>query len=76
MRHIGTDVKRAVVSRSFLLAALGMAACLCIESFQSLWRLFQMEWPEALLGYHEDLFLQCLGGELVLFAVPILSAVP
>ncbi|MBQ6147032.1 MAG: hypothetical protein IJI82_08370, partial [Clostridia bacterium] len=76
MRHIGTDVKRAVASRSFLLAALGMAACLCIESFQSLWRLFQMEWPEALLGYHEDLFLQCLGGELVLFAVPILSAVP
>ena len=76
MRHVWADVKRAVCSRSFLLAALGMAACLCIGAFQSLWRLFQMEWPEALFGYHEDLFLECLGGELVLFAVPILAAVP
>lgn len=29
MRHIWADVKRAVCSGSFLLAALGMAACLC-----------------------------------------------
>ena len=76
MQHIWADVKRAVFSRSFLLAALGMAACLSVGAFQSLWRLFRMEWPEALFGYHEDLFLQCLGGELVLFAVPILAAVP
>ena len=76
MRHLWADVKRALLSGSFLLAALGMALCLCIGAFQSLWRLFQMELPRVLLGYHEDLFLQCLGGELVLFAVPILSAVP
>lgn len=76
MRHVWADIRRAVCSRSFLLAALGMAACLVIGAFQSLWRLFQMEWPQVLLGYHEELFLQCLGGELVLFAVPILSAVP
>ena len=76
MRHIWADVKRAVCSGSFLLAALGMAACLVIGAFQSLWRLFQMDQPQVLFGYHEELFLQCLGGELVLFAVPILSAVP
>ena len=76
MRHILADIRRAVFSRSFLLAAGGMTVCLCIGAFQSLYRLFQMEWPEVLFGYHEELFLQCLEGELVLFAVPILSAVP
>ena len=76
MRHVWADVKRAVWSRSFLLAALGMGVCLCIEAFQSLWRLFGMEWPEVLYGYHEELFLSCLGGELVLFAVPILLFTP
>ena len=76
MRHIWADVKRAVFSRSFLLAALGMALCLAIGGFQDLYRLFRMDWPEALFGYHEELFLRCLEGELVLFAVPILSAVP
>ncbi len=76
MRHIWADVKRAVFSRSFLLAALGMALCLAIGGFQDLYRLFRMDWPEALYGYHEELFLRCLEGELVLFAVPILSAVP
>ena len=76
MRHILADVKRAVFSRSFLLAALGMALCLAIGGFQDLYRLFRMDWPEALFGYHEELFLRCLEGELVLFAVPILSAVP
>ena len=76
MRHVLTEIGRAVCSKSFLLAAVGMAVCLCIGAFQSLWGLFQMEWPEALFGYHEELFLRCLEGELVLFAVPILAAVP
>ncbi len=65
MRHIWADVKRAVFSRSFLLAALGMALCLAIGGFQDLYRLFRMDWPEALFGYHEELFLRCLEGELV-----------
>ena len=29
MRHIWADIRRAVISRSFLLATLGMAVCLC-----------------------------------------------
>ena len=58
MRHIWADVKRAVWSRSFLLAALGMALCLMIGAFQDLYRLFRMDWPEALFGYHEELFLR------------------
>ena len=76
MRHVLTEIGRAVCSKSFLLAAAGMGLCLCIGAFQSLWGLFQMEWPEALFGYHEELFLRCLEGELVLFAVPILAAMP
>lgn len=76
MKEIMVDVRRAVCSGSFLLAALAMAGCLVMGAFRSLWQLFQMEWPQVLLGYHEELFLACLEGELALFVVPILSAAP
>lgn len=76
MRTILTDLRRALLSRAFLLAALAMGACVGMGAFRSLWAVFQMAEPRVLLGYHEDLFLEALGGEAVLFAVPILAAVP
>ena len=76
MKHIFGDIKRAVFSRSFLIAFLGMALCLCIGAFSDALSVFRMEERAVQYGYHRELLLNALGSDIILFAVPILAAIP
>ena len=76
MRQILGDIKRAVFSRSFLIAFLGMALCLCIGAFSDALSVFRMEEVRVMYGYHRELLLKALGSDVILFAVPILAAIP
>ena len=76
MRQIWGDIRRAVFGRSFLIAFGGMVLCLCIGAFSDALSVFRMEEISVLYGYHRELLLETLGSDIILFAVPILAAIP
>ncbi len=76
MRQIFGDLKRAILGRSFLIAFLGMVLCLCIGVFSEAFAVFKMQPVEVMYGYHRELLLKALGSDIILFAVPILAAIP
>ena len=76
MRQILGDVKRAVFGRSFLIAYGGMVLCLLIGAFSDALGVFRMEEVRVMYGYHRELLLNALGSDIILFAVPILAAIP
>ena len=76
MRQILGDIKRAVFGRSFLIAFAGMVLCLCIGAFSDALGVFRMEDAQVMYGYHRELLLKTLGSDVILFAVPILAAIP
>jgi ABC-type transport system involved in multi-copper enzyme maturation permease subunit len=76
MRQILGDLRRAIFSRSFLIAFGGMTLCLCIGVFSNALGVFRMEQPEVMYGYHNELLLSALSSDIILFAVPILAAIP
>ena len=76
MRQIWGDIRRAVFGRSFLIAFGGMVLCLCIGAFSDALSVFRMEEISVLYGYHRELLLKTLGSDIILFAVPILAAIP
>lgn len=76
MKRIWIDLKRAILSAPFLLAAGGMTLCLLMGAFSDALSVFSMETPQVLYNYHQELFLKSLKGSLILFATPILAAIP
>lgn len=76
MRQILGDIKRAVFGRQFLLAYGGMVLCLLIGAFSDALSVFRMEDGYVLYGYHRELLLNALSSDIILFAVPILAAIP
>lgn len=76
MRQIFGDIKRAVFGRSFLIAFLGMILCLMIGAFSDALSVFRMEEVRVMYGYHRELLLKTLSSDIILFAVPILAAIP
>ena len=76
MRQILGDLKRAIFGRSFLIAFIGMTVCLCIGAFSDALTVFRMKPVQVLYGYHSELLLQSLSSDIILFAVPILAAIP
>ena len=76
MRQVLGDIKRAVFGRSFLIAYGGMVICLLIGAFSDALSVFRMEEVRVMYGYHRELLLNALGSDIILFAVPILAAIP
>ena len=76
MKQICGDIKRAVFGRAFLIAFGGMVLCLMIGAFSDALSVFRMENPHVMYGYHRELLLNALGSDIILFAVPILAAIP
>ena len=76
MRQIWGDIKRAIFGRSFLIAFGGMVLCLLIGAFSDALSVFRMEDARVLYGYHRELLLNALSSDIILFAVPILAAIP
>ena len=76
MRFIINDLKRAVFGRAFLIAFGGMVLCLMIGAFSDALSVFRMENPHVMYGYHRELLLNALSSDIILFAVPILAAIP
>lgn len=76
MRQVLGDLKRAILGRSFLIAFIGMVLCLCIGAFSDALTTFRMESVQVMYGYHRELLLKALGSDIILFAVPILAAIP
>ena len=76
MIQIIGDIKRAVFSRPFLIAYGGMVLCLIIGAFSDALSVFHMEDGYVLYGYHRELLLNALSSDIILFAVPILAAIP
>ncbi len=76
MRQIWGDIRRAVFGRQFLIAFCGMVLCLLIGAFSEALGVFRMEERHVLYGYHRELLLNALGSDVILFAVPILAAIP
>ena len=76
MRQIFGDIKRAVFGRSFLIAFLGMILSLMIGAFSDAHSVFRMEDVLVMYGYHRELLLKTLSSDIILFAVPILAAIP
>ena len=76
MIQIIGDIKRAVFSRPFLIAYGGMVLCLIIGAFSDALSVFRMEKVHVLYGYHRELLLNALSSDIILFAVPILAAIP
>ena len=76
MRQVLTDIRRAIFGRSFLIAFGGMVLCLMIGSFSEALSIFRMERVQVMYGYHRELLLNALSSDIILFAVPILAAIP
>ena len=76
LRAFLIDLKRAIISRSFLLAFGGMVLCLMIGAFSDVLSVFRMDNPHVMYGYHRELLLKALVSDIILFAVPILAAIP
>ena len=76
MRQVWGDIRRAVFGRSFLIAFGGMVLCLLIGAFSDALSVFRMEDGYVLYGYHRELLLNALSSDIILFAVPILAAIP
>lgn len=76
MRQVLGDIRRAVFGRSFLIAFGGMVICLLIGAFSDALSVFRMEDGYVLYGYHRELLLNALSSDIILFAVPILAAIP
>ena len=76
MKTIVTDLRRAIFSKSFLLAAGGMVLCLLIGSFSELYAVFFSDTPYRPMGAHETLLLQAMRSDILLLVTPILAAIP
>ncbi len=76
MRDILNDLKRAVSGRAFLYALFGMMLCIAAGVFTDILSVLRMNSPEVMPGYHNELILKALSGDVILFAVPILAAIP
>ena len=76
MKQICGDIKRAIFGRPFLIAFGGMVLCLLIGAFSDALSVFRMEDGYVLYGYHRELLLNALSSDIILFAVPILAAIP
>ena len=70
------DIRKAIFGRQFLIAFGGVVLCLCIGAFSDALSVFRMEDRHVLYGYHCELLLNALGRDIILFAVPILAAIP
>ena len=71
-----TDLRRAIFSRSFVFALLGMALCVIFGAINDIISVFKMEMPTVLFGYHENLFQTALKSDIILLVVPLLAAIP
>lgn len=76
MRTVLTDLKRAILSKTFLLGMGGMVLCLLFASFSDMHRTLFSEFPYVSMRHHEGVLLTSLSSDLVLLVAPILAAVP
>lgn len=76
MNQILVNLKSAILGRPFLISFGGMVICLLIGAFSDALSVFRMEEVRVMYGYHRELLLNALGSDIILFAVPILAAIP
>lgn len=70
-----SDIRRAVISKGLLIGALSMATVTVLSCFDKVFPVFS---KGAYLpnGYHTQIVLDALHSEMVMFVVPIISALP
>lgn len=76
MRHILLDIKRAIFGHGFLIALIGTVLLIAAGAFSEAVTVFRAEVPAVSLGYHRELLLRALRGDAILFALPIIAAIP
>ncbi len=72
---IGSDLRRALLSRGFLIGALAMVVVIACASVESLLKAFGHGFPLQ-AGYHAQLIMGALHSDTILLAVPILCTLP
>lgn len=74
MRKVFPEIKRAFTGRAFFLAAVGALACVLIGAFSDVFDV--IDDGICMLFYHRNVMLRALESDAMLFALPILAAVP
>ena len=75
MRTILANIRQAVFSRGFILAALGTALVLLLSCVEGFLLAFSGEGLMG-FGYHSELLLAALGGNAMTLCLPIAAALP
>ena len=75
MREWIPDLRRSM-SRPFVACLLGTMICVLFGAFSEVLGIYMMERPEAMLWAHQGITVRALSGKAILFAAPILAAVP
>lgn len=78
MNHtFATDIHRALFSKGFYIAAIGMTVSLIIGAFGDILPIFQEGTAEGLPnGFHAQILLTALSSGTILLCVPIICALP
>ena len=74
MKAVSAELKRALTGRAFFLTLLGACLCVLAGAFSEVFKIFGQ--GICSLGEHRTVFLRALDGDVMLFAVPILAAIP
>lgn len=74
MKAVSAELKRALTGRAFILTLLGACLCVLAGAFSEVFKIFGQ--GICSLGEHRTVFLRALDGDVMLFAVPILAAIP
>lgn len=72
---IRSDLRRAILSRRFLIGLLGMVAIIAFASIENILKTFA-NGSQPLAGYHTQLVLDMLTSDAVALATPIICALP
>ena len=75
MQVLSSDMNR-VFGKPFALSLLGVTLCVLFGAFSEILNIYQMRPPATALWAHQGILVRALAGEPILFAAPILAAIP
>ena len=75
MQVLSSDMNR-VFGKPFALSLLGVTLCVLFGAFSEILKIYQMRPPATALWAHQGILVRALAGEPILFAAPILAAIP
>ena len=75
MKTVRAAIRQAVFSRDFLIGVLGVLAVVFLSSFPDVLDALRTEGPLA-NGFHKDLIGRAVGSDAMIFALPVLAALP